>query len=462
MLTLSKEELEIFNEETARMHNTKTEIILKNMYRRLIDFDKDLGKKTKVDIIYKRAMRLIEEICRINKEFQFSRDIDSILVEALQSRNDIKGFNLLLVLDKEKFSQYIKELESKSIEKIDSFIRLRSNILGNVHESISEALWKMEDILTNLDLSIQESPKELDEVANEEDFVFEDENTEVNEELDVVDEEVEDIVFPDLDKEELDEEIGKIITPEEFKKFAELMEILPQIAEIKQNIDLEFAELNKILKQKKLEDFKKNHDFISDLEVIMSHDKKQSQYHYHGTQDLETAGKILEQGLLMTRDLSSTSYPEFTMDELLLYQRGGGGEIGSSGIVVIDQPIVEGKRKEIVEKLEQNHGYSFEPSGLQGLNNEPENIVQTQYIVGYVDKINRKVVLNPLYYDYQNKLAEIETKRKLITQKTELDGVDILTAASSAEVDKCDEMDRVLGTVTKELVQGDKNQEIEE
>ena len=47
----------------------------------------------------------------------------------------------------------------------------------------------------------------------------------------------------------------------------------------------------------------------------------------------------------MTRDLSSTSYPEFTMDELLLYQRGGGGEIGSSGIVVIDQPIVEGKRK---------------------------------------------------------------------------------------------------------------------
>ena len=46
-----------------------------------------------------------------------------------------------------------------------------------------------------------------------------------------------------------------------------------------------------------LADFKKNHDFISDLEVIMSHDKKQSQYHYHGTQDLETAGKILEQGL---------------------------------------------------------------------------------------------------------------------------------------------------------------------
>ena len=70
------------------------------------------------------------------------------------------------------FSQYIKEFESTSIEEIDSFIRLKKYILGNVHASVSEALWKMEDILTNLDLSIQESPKELDEVANEEDFVF--------------------------------------------------------------------------------------------------------------------------------------------------------------------------------------------------------------------------------------------------------------------------------------------------
>jgi len=96
------------------------------------------------------------------------------------------------------------------------------------------------------------------------------------------------------------------------------------------------------------------------------------------------------------------------------------------------------------------HGYSFTPSGLQGLNNKPENIVQAQYIVGYVDKINRKVILNPLYYDYEKKLAEMEAKRKSISEKTELNSVDILIAASTAEVEASDIMDRVLGAVTNE------------
>ena len=134
--------------------------------------------------------------------------------------------------------------------------------------------------------------------------------------------------------------------------------------------------------------------------------------------------------------------------------------MGSSGIVIIDQPIVDEKKTEIVEELEPNHEYSFLPSGLQGLNNQPENIVQAQYIVGYVDKINRIVVLNPLYYDYQKKLTEMEAKRKKITKKTELDGIDILTGGSSAEVDKCDEMDIILGEVTMELTQDDQNKGI--
>ena len=239
-----------------------------------------------------------------------------------------------------------------------------------------------------------------------------------------------------------------------------MLELFPRIGEIKQNLQLEMHKLFELIKQRTLEDFKSNPIFVSDLEVIMEHSKEESQYHYHGTQDLESAAQILKQGLLMTRDLASTSYSEFTMDELLLYERGFGGEIGSSGIVIIDQPIVDGKRTEIVEELKVNHGYSFVPSGLQGPNNKPENIVQAQYIVGYVDKINRKVVLNPLYYDYQKKLAEMEDRRKLIQGKGELDSIDILTAGSSAEVDRCDEMDMVLGTITKELTIDDKNQEI--
>ena len=134
----------------------------------------------------------------------------------------------------------------------------------------------------------------------------------------------------------------------------------------------------------------------------MAHDTKKHTYHFHGTQDLESAKSIMQEGLGMMREsLSTTSYTEFTMDEVILYSRGLGGEIGRDAIIIIDEPITEdGKAKEIVEPLQSDKKIHFSPSGLQGLNGKPEYIVNPQYIVGYVDKRNKAIIYNPRYYAY--------------------------------------------------------------
>ena len=110
---------------------------------------------------------------------------------------------------------------------------------------------------------------------------------------------------------------------------------------------------------------------------------------------------IMKEGLGMMREsLSTTAYPEFSMDNVILYSRGFMGEIGSSAIVIIDEPCKDNRKEKIVKPLEKEEKIHFLPSGLQGLTGEPHYIVDTKYIVGYVDKENKAIIFNPRYYDY--------------------------------------------------------------
>ena len=168
------------------------------------------------------------------------------------------------------------------------------------------------------------------------------------------------------------------------------------------------SKLRLIKNEKKLEVYHSDEEFMSRLNAIMDHDPNERTFYYHGTQCLEDAESIITQGLGMHQEfLSSTTYTEFTPDELILYSRGHTGEVGSEAIV-----ILEGKRGEdIVEELEDKSSVNFSPSGLQGLNIEAEYIVRPKHILGYVDKRNKKVVLNPQYEKYD------ELKEKMDSQK---------------------------------------------
>ena len=128
----------------------------------------------------------------------------------------------------------------------------------------------------------------------------------------------------------------------------------------------------------------------------MEHDTKTHRYRFHGTTCLDDAKSICEHGLgVMRRDLDSTTYTELTMEQVIVHERGFGGEIGRDAYIIIDEP----RGEKILEPYDGN--LKIVGSGLQGLEVEARNIVRSKYIVGYVDKLNRDIIFNPEYYDYE-------------------------------------------------------------
>lgn len=193
------------------------------------------------------------------------------------------------------------------------------------------------------------------------------------------------------------------ITDEELIDLIRYINSYPQLFEYKSNGNKVHEELRELVDKTKLREFYSDKEFYEDFKKIMAHDPKKNRYRFHGTQDLESASTIISEGLGMMREnLDTTSYKEFTMDQVILYSRGLGGEIGSLAIVIIDEPIGEdGKIRTVVEPLAKDKKIHFAPSGLQGLNGKLRYIVNPQYIVGYVDKFNKKIIYNPRYYDYE-------------------------------------------------------------
>ena len=497
MLPVTEEERKVFDQANEFWHEAGMDLtdsdLLQQVYAKLTScVNREKGNNEVANTINSRAnraIRVLDEICNRNETYKYNRDIDEVLDKRLQDtinaykedyleEDFLKDFDYHLLLNKKSLIEYInkKENEYNEIKDVEFSINILEGMIMRVHGIVYDAIKNASDMLVKLDLNIYDEQHKdainednIDELNSFEEVSVEEQIPDFEGSSDWVidgyEEDDEPFSWEDEIKsqdESLNSSTEEELTPEKFKEFAEMVELFPKIGEIKENILCEINRLHEVVKQRKLEDFKKNPEFISDLELIMKHDKKQNEYHYHGTQDLVTAGKILKEGLLMTRGLDSTAYSEFTMDELLLYQRGFGGEIGSSGIVVIDQPIENNKKKKIVEKLESKEGYSFVPSGLQGLNNKPENIVRAQYIVGYVDKINKQVVLNPLYYDYQKKLEEMEKRRSSIQKKDELNAVDIFIAGKNADIEKSDEADKVLSSIARDISKDEQEKEVDE
>ena len=194
----------------------------------------------------------------------------------------------------------------------------------------------------------------------------------------------------ELDKETLIKYVKFINVIEEFIKYRKL------------GFDI-INKLNELIKQRKLEEFYSDEEFSSMFDLIMNHDTTKCSYYFHGTQCLEDAKSIADEGLGMMQDsLSSTSYREFSKDDVILYERGFCGEIGRYAIVIIEAPKNNnGEEQNVVTELQNPSSINFSPSGLQGLTGKPNYIVLPEYIVGYVDKKNKQIVFNPKYRNYE-------------------------------------------------------------
>lgn len=207
------------------------------------------------------------------------------------------------------------------------------------------------------------------------------------------------------------------LSDEELLECIKFLNTFQKLMQLKSNGTKVLRELDEKVKSKKLDEYYSDKDFASEYERIMTHNKQKHKYLFHGTQDIESAESILKQGLGMMRgDLDSTTYEELSMDGLLLYSRGFLGEIGNDAIVIIDQPVnEEGKRENIVQELEENQEIKFLPSGLQGLDRKPKYIVDPKYIVGFVNKRDKKIIFNPKYYDY-NRFVTQESEQTIFSE----------------------------------------------
>lgn len=197
------------------------------------------------------------------------------------------------------------------------------------------------------------------------------------------------------------------ITDEELKKYLRFINSIFDIVKVRTSIVRNLNALSDKVKKRKKDMFFSDEGFMEKFRAIMEHDKKSNRYRFHGTDSLESAQSICEQGLgVMRDDLDSTSYSELSMEEIIVHQRGLGGEIGSAAYVIIDEP----NGVEVLESLSEEETFSLVGSGLQGLDVQANNIVRSKYIVGYVDKLNRDIVFNSEYYDYQ-RFSEFSNKK---------------------------------------------------
>ena len=150
------------------------------------------------------------------------------------------------------------------------------------------------------------------------------------------------------------------------------------------------------------ERYNSNFKFMEDLEAMVKHNPEEETYRYHATTSLEDGIRILEEGLYSySKDLDSTSFPEFNINQILSYSYGSGIEQFGDYIVVLSEP----KNEDIVRELteEEQEKVTIIPRRNAVVGNKPPYRVDKKYVVGIIDKKHEKVILNSEYVNTSKK-----------------------------------------------------------
>ena len=361
-----------FNEEEKRIISEYNEMLLDNPYECSRDGLIQLyyqSDDTRVEeferVIYSYVKRVLLEVAK-KRGLDVDTEATFDISDFVHNDGNIDDLDVSLYGDGEALTGYL-ERKTAGIDAEESE-RLLSNI-ATIQDGISD--FKREYIPKIID-SFYDLSHELDD--NQEEFTMDSdlegepispseddlewEEWEVLDDWDASDEF--DTILPNYspaEKEKIsDEELINII------KFLNSHSIIRTCSD---NGVKALLKTRDIFNRKKLQEFYSDKDFSDSFSKMMEHDRTRHTYLFHGTQGLDSAESIIHEGLGMMRDdLSTTSYEEFTMDEVLLYHRGGFmAQIGDDAVVIIDQPKdEEGKPISIVRKIEGDEHISFTPS----------------------------------------------------------------------------------------------------
>ncbi len=368
--------------------------------------------------MYNLAKRILMQVAD-KRGLEYDKDATYDIQDMVVEDEDLKDFDVELYKDKDALKEYIdnktKDMSFADVENLDFILGniMQDQFRGFMASHMQTFFKKMSETIK--EASAEENEQEYDdvEVFHEDDGLeidFDDFKVDENSETAVID------INDNFDKlendntewdfvdfyEEAQEEPEKRLDDEELINLIKYFNSYSKIIEYKENGLENIKYLHELAREKKLEVFYNAPGFKENLDRIMEHDTEKHDYLYHGTQCLEDAKSIEEQGLGMMRNsVHSTCYSEFTQENVILYSRGLFDEIGREAIVVIDQPKDEnGKPINIVKKLNDSKSIKFVPSGLQGLNGKQEYIIDSKYIVGIINKKDKKIEYNPKYYDY--------------------------------------------------------------
>ena len=380
-----------------------------------------------MNVTYSYVKRMIVEYCK-KKNYNINPDIrpstDEILTRIVELDEYVPGFNPLYYKNPQQMNNYFDNLtKDMNSEELDRVIFGFSRVINDSFRNyFIQFIPKLIDLSGKIEEELRDKELGYSEWVDSE---FEDTGW-IDKEWDDsewIDEEWQDSTEsekvwgePTIKAEEWTEEPtkeDKELSEESLRIYLEFINVVKELVKYKILGNKISNKLFDLKNKRKIDEFLSDESFLKDFTKILEHDKRKKAYYFHGTQCLADADTILEEGLGMMQDnLTSTSYKEFSMEDIILYSRGLGGEIGRDAIVIIDVPKDKnGKEIDVVRKTTPDDNLHFCPSGLQGLSGKAEYIVPTEYIVGYIDKLNKKVVFNPNYKEFDR--FEISEENKL-------------------------------------------------
>lgn len=319
-------------------------------------------KRILLEVAKKRGLTIHEDI---------SYETDELLKNIVEVPKELTDFNPVLFKSADELNKYIQsKTKDMNLTERKEFFRLFDgyNGIGGIYygfyKFIESFVYKILEKINELNYEAMTEITDLDENPEESNYFDE-----------------------------------QMVTNQELEDLIKFLNVYPELMEYKTNARQMAQKLENSIEEKTLSQFYGDKEFYENLRKIMNHDNKKHKYYFHGTQSLEGAESILKEGLGMADiSLESTAVAEMEIKEVLLYNRSFDKAIGRDAVVIIDIPIEDnGKRKNIVKPMPKGKKVHFTPSGTHGLNRKPEYIIDSKYIVGYIDKKNKKVIFNDKY-----------------------------------------------------------------
>ncbi len=390
--------------------------------------------KPYINKMYDWAKRLLVETAKkrgISADFDAKFNVNEII----ENDKEVPNLSVEDYEDLDKLKRTVEELtremdDTKKEQFRNNFDAQKVSVPGNVRLCMAKYIERIKNKLYDFDKEISKKeesgpaefdPFNSDEVSQEPttDFswaagtydpgVFEiepDEDSEWKFEGEYGGDEGE--FVPEFEKDNESEDKGdEEVTDEELVDLIKYINTYPELKLIRENSRAIFSDLTRTIKSEKIQEFKDNKEFYDTCKKIMEHDRKKNRYLFHGTQAVVDAEKILKQGLGMESEaLVKTTFSfydfSYSMDKVLLYERGVADAVGRDAIVIIDQPIDEnGQYVNIVRDKTDKDDIHISGSGLQGLDVKVNYVIDKKYIVGMINKRDKEVVFNEAYYDYE-------------------------------------------------------------